>query len=84
MEMNEEVYCRRLGHHLPLSYCLAPGQKRFCSSFRNCWFSRMDVDAFLSERFSPEEIEAALAPSLPRITGLVSVLEKLGALPEKN
>ena len=79
--MNKEIYCRKLGHYLPMSYCLSPGQKHFCSSFRNCWFSRMDVNAFLSRHYTPEEIEAAEKPSAPKVTGIMSVLENLGKLP---
>ncbi len=74
--MDKEIYCRKLGHHIPVSYCLSPGQKLYCSSFRNCWFARMDVDTFLKERFSDEVIAEAESRTTPRITGIITVIEK--------
>ena len=75
-DINREIYCRKLGHHLPMSYCLSPGQHLFCSSFRNCWFSGIDVDTVLSAGFSAEEIEEAERPSAPKITNIMSIIEK--------
>ena len=78
MENDKEIYCRKLGHHVPIKYCLSPGQPGFCGSFRNCWFPYIeDVDAFLKERFSEDEITAAAETSTPKITGIISVLERL-------
>lgn len=80
MDKNQEIYCRKLGHHLPLSYCLAPGQDDFCGSFRDCWYARMDVDKFLADNFTPRQLQASLKPGTPKITGIMAVLERLGAL----
>ena len=80
MDKNQEIYCRKLGHHVPLAYCLAPGQDVFCSSFRDCWFARMDVDGFLEENYTLQQREEALKPSTPKVTGIMAVLERLGAL----
>ncbi len=75
-EQIPEIYCRKLGHHLPLTYCLSPGQPLFCSSFRNCWFSRMNVDDFLGAKFSAAQIEQAEKPSIPKVTNIMSIIEK--------
>lgn len=84
MEESAEIYCKKLGHQLPVSYCLAPGRKLFCSSFRDCWYSRIDVDRFLKDRFSSEEIKAAMAPSAPKVSSILSILEKHGAIPKDS
>lgn len=76
MDKDRENYCRRLGHHVPLSYCMAPGQELFCGSFRDCWYARMDVDRFLEENYTDQQRKAALQPSPPKITGIMAVLER--------
>lgn len=80
MERNRENYCPRLGHHVPLSYCMAPGQALFCGSFRDCWYARMDVDRFLEENYTVQQRKTAMEPSPPKITGIMAVLERCGAL----
>lgn len=73
-----EIYCRKLGHHLPFSYCREPGSAKVCSSIRECWYSRIDIDGYLKDRYSPEELEEALKLGLPKITGIMEILNRVG------
>ena len=71
-----EGYCPKLGHHIPFSYCLKPGQEQFCSSIRNCWFQRMNIDEYLRDHYSMEEIEAALAGGSSRMASILDGIKK--------
>ena len=72
-----EIYCRKLGHHITFSYCQEPGSEKVCSSVRDCWYGRIDIDEYLENRYSPEELKEALKPGLPKITGIMEVLARL-------
>ena len=69
-------YCRILGHHVPFSYCRAPGDKPFCGKIAVCWGEKMDVAGFLHENYSPEEIAAVMQPPPPKITTLFDLIQK--------
>jgi len=75
-----EGYCRKLGHHLPFSYCRTTGTDRLCGSIRECWFQRLDIDSWLGRNFEPAVLEQALKPGTPRITGIMEILMRTGAV----
>ena len=77
-----EIYCRKLGHHIPFSYCRAPGSRKICSSVRECWYHRMDIDGYLNALYSSEELEEALKPGPPKITGIMEILARAAARQE--
>lgn len=72
-----EIYCRKLGHHIPFYYCLKPGSEKMCSSLRDCWYGRIDIDGYLKARYTPEEIREALQPGPPKITGIMEILSRI-------
>lgn len=69
-------YCRILGHHVPFSYCLEPGAPRFCRHIVNCWFERFDIEGYLGEHFSEQEIAEATSPPAPKLESLVSLIDR--------
>ena len=50
------IRCRRLGHDVPLGYCLTLEGKTVCRTIRDCWWQRLDIDAFLRDHLTPQEI----------------------------
>ena len=74
-----------LGHAVPFSYCRQLPEGRPCRLIVDCWQGYFDVVALLKERYTPEEIEAILAPPKPTLTSIVELIEqakKAGESPE--
>ena len=64
-----------LGHRIAFSYCRHPGNDGLCRHIVNCWFERFDVQDYLSDYYSDEEIAATMKPPTPKLASLVSLIE---------
>ncbi len=73
---NEEVYCRKLGHHLNFQYCRLVNQQLPCHKIVDCWFEKMPIQDFLKEHYSEEEIKQIFAPPQDKMSSLISLIEK--------
>lgn len=69
-------YCRMLGHKVPFAYCRSLKEGLPCSKILDCWFEVLPVEQFVSEHYSPEEQEAFLLPSKPKVATLIELIEK--------
>jgi hypothetical protein len=65
-----------LGHLVPFSYCTGCSDGLPCRKIVDCWSHEMDVQEYLSSRYSPEEIGRILAPPKPKIVQLVEMARK--------
>ena len=65
-----------LGHHVPFSYCREPGNRLFCPRIQSCWGDKIDIQVFLEQHFSPEEIHNALTPPKPKMTSLLDLIQQ--------
>lgn len=68
-----------LGHDLNFSYCRAPGRDLPCGKILDCWWKTFDVQAFLRQHFSEEQIQQVLAPREPKMATLVDLINKARA-----
>ena len=71
-----EQRCRLLGHPVPFSYCRQLPEGRPCRLIVDCWQGHFDVTTFLQEQYTPDQIEAALAPPKPKLTSIVELIEQ--------
>jgi hypothetical protein len=71
------VYCRMLGHAVPLRYCLEPGNPDFCKNIISCWSDKFDIESYLNTHYSQEYISKTLNPE-PRgkMASLVSLIQE--------
>ena len=65
-----------LGHEVPFSYCRSPAAELPCRKIFDCWWETFDVEGFIREHFSPEQIRKILAPSKPKTATIVDLIEK--------
>ncbi len=72
----EEIYCRMLGHHLQFSYCRTCRDGLPCFKLLDCWFERFDVEAFVREHYTEEEIRQFLEPPKPKMHTLMELIKK--------
>lgn len=68
--------CAILGHLVPFTYCREPGAELPCRKILDCWHERIDIEAFLRESLSPEELDAILAPPKQKISQIMELIQK--------
>ncbi len=71
-----ERHCRLLGHEIRFGYCRLLPEGRPCRLIVDCWQGSFDVASYLQQRYSPEQIEAFLAPPKAKITSIIELIEK--------
>jgi len=67
------IRCPQLGGEVPFKYCRTMNEDLPCRRMTVCWEFRMEISKFLSENYSIDQIQRALAP--PTKTRLESILE---------
>ncbi len=80
---DREVYCGRLGHFVPLRYCLKPAQETPCFKIRDCWWQIFDIVSYLESNLDKETFEKLMKEASPpnrinTILGIVDDLKKGG------
>ncbi|MFH1195258.1 MAG: hypothetical protein V1720_06075 [bacterium] len=73
----QEIYCRKLGHHLQFRYCRQEQQQLPCTSIRRCWQSRIPVEEFLDSSFSPHEVNYLDESHIPKISTILDIVQKV-------
>jgi len=65
-----------LGHEVPFSYCRSPAAELPCRKIFDCWWEAFDVEGFIREHFSPQQVSKILVPSKPKTATIVELIEK--------
>jgi hypothetical protein len=73
----KEGYCRMLGHTLSFRYCRAMNTGLPCHNILNCWFERFDIETFIAENYSEEELRDIFKPPKMKIATMVEVIDKV-------
>jgi len=73
---NLEQRCRRLGHPVPFGYCRQLPEGRPCGLILDCWHERFAVADFVKQHYTPEQIEAFLAPPKPKLASILEIVER--------
>jgi hypothetical protein len=73
----QEIYCRKLGHHLQFKYCREEQHQLPCAAIKKCWQSRIPVDKFLANSFSPHEIAYLDEPQISKIGTILDIIQKV-------
>ena len=71
-----EGYCRVLGHPVPFRYCRQLPEGQPCRLILDCWHERFDVQAFVRQHYTPEQVEAILAPPKTKLASIVELIEQ--------
>ena len=69
-------YCRRLGHDVDFAYCRVAAEDRPCFKIFDCWYERFDIQAFMDDCYSPQEIKEILTPPPDKVSTLFELIEK--------
>jgi hypothetical protein len=68
--------CPMLGHEVTFNYCLSAGNTLPCRKIFDCWFERFDITTYMKENFDEDVLKKITAPSKPKITSLVELIQK--------
>jgi len=73
---NKTIRCGKLGHEVNFKYCRIMNNRLPCSSIVGCWQMQMDINKFLEDHYSKEELDQVFTPPKPKIESLVELIEK--------
>ena len=73
---DKKKYCRMLGHEIAFSYCRQTASAQPCRKIFDCWFDTFDIERFMKEHFSAEELKAILAPPKDKMASLVELIQQ--------
>jgi len=71
-----EIRCPKLGHQVNFHYCQQENNSLPCAKIVQCWQKYFDVETFLKQNFTPEELAQAFAPPKPKMLNLLELIER--------
>jgi hypothetical protein len=78
---DQEIYCRKLGHHLHFSYCHKENLGIPCSKIVSCWSHRIDLAEFLRNHYPDFLIKEGNVNAKPKITSILDILSQIKSNP---
>jgi hypothetical protein len=60
-----EIYCTQLGMVVDIVYCTSANDRLPCRNTIGCWQQRMDIHAFLMEKFTLDDLKKVFG-NLPK------------------
>ena len=74
---NNEIYCRKLGHHLTFGYCKNENEFLPCSKIFDCWSEKININEFCYKNYNKEDIDSLLEPSQPKIHTILDIIQNV-------
>ncbi len=73
----QEIYCRKLGHHLKFSYCRAENLGQPCSKMISCWGHRIELSKFINTHFPDFAKDQDLVQVKPKIASILDIVNQV-------
>ena len=73
---SEEIYCRKLGHHLSFKYCRLVNEQLPCPKLADCWFQQLPIQDFLKQNYTKDEINRIFSPPSDKMSSLLNLIKK--------
>jgi hypothetical protein len=73
---SEMIRCPRIGGYVTFKLCRSENNMLPCRFVVGCWRTQMDINAYLVEHFSKEELNKVFVPPKPKLESLVITMEK--------
>ena len=72
-----EIRCRLLGHQVPFRYCRSSNEDLPCRRIMDCWWERIEIEAYLREHFTQEDLNRSVfVTPKSKIASLIELIEK--------
>lgn len=73
---DQDIYCKKLGHFLTFDYCRQEHQLTPCPKIRDCWFTKIEIDQFLADHYTDEELTSVVNKPQAKIFTLVELIQQ--------
>lgn len=70
------IRCPRVGGEINFKYCRSENNMLPCRWIVSCWQKQLDINKFLEDHYSNEEINRMFAPPMPKMESLVALIEQ--------
>ena len=78
------IRCPRIGGDVNFRFCRSENNMLPCRWIVGCWKMRMDINKFMADHYSKEEMDRILTPPKPKIESLVDLIEKAKKVKREN
>jgi len=78
------IRCPRIGGYVTFKLCRSENNFLPCRWVVGCWQGQMDMNEFLDENFSGEELDRIFVPPKPKMESLVEMIEKAKKVKKEN
>ncbi len=66
-----------LGHTLFFRYCRCMNEGLPCHNILNCWFERLEIESFMAENYSEEELQVIFKAPEMKLVSLAKILRRV-------
>jgi hypothetical protein len=78
------IRCPRIGGYVTFKLCRSENNFLPCRWVVGCWQGQMDMNEFLDENFSGEELDRIFVSPKPKMESLVEMIEKAKKIKKEN
>lgn len=78
------IRCPRIGGHVIFKLCRSENKLLPCGWIVGCWQEQMNINEFLDEHFSKEELDRVFVPPKPKMESLAEMIEKAKKVKREN
>jgi hypothetical protein len=70
------IRCPRIGGEVNFLFCRTENNMLPCRWIAGCWKERMEIQTFLEDHYTKEELEQIFTPPKSKMESLVTLVEK--------
>jgi hypothetical protein len=78
------VRCPRIGGDVNFLFCRTENNMLPCRWIAGCWKERMEIQTFLEDHYTDDELEQIFTPPKSKIESLVNLVEKTKEAHKRN
>ena len=78
------IRCPRIGGEVSFLFCRTENKMLPCRWIAGCWKGRMEIQTFLEDHYTGEELEQIFLPPKPKMEILVNLVEKAKKANKQN
>jgi hypothetical protein len=73
---DKTIRCPRVGGEVNFRFCRFENNMLPCRWIVGCWEMRVDMNKFMTDHYSKEEMDRIFTPPKPKIESLLNLVEK--------
>ncbi len=73
---DKAMRCPRVGGEVNFRFCRFENNMLPCRFIVGCWQGQIEIEVFLNEQYSEEELDSIFTPPRPKMETLVDLMEK--------